>query len=84
MDYEKECEIIDMNDNDKNLQLITNIIETSRELKKAHNNFEFAEDELIDFYSYQIKALQSKLNYLTRVAKIKNGKLDGSLFHLIV
>lgn len=71
MDFEKDSEIIDINDNDKNLQLITNIIDTAKELKKAHNNFDFAEDELIDFYSYQIKALQSKLNYLTRIAKIK-------------
>ena len=74
MDFEKDSEIIDINDIDKNLQLITNIIDTAKELKKAHNNFDFAEDELIDFYSYQIKALQSKLNYLTRIAKIK--KID--------
>ena len=72
MDYEKEQVIFDMNDNEKNIQLISNIIETTEELNKAHNNFEFAEDELVDFYTYQIKALQSKLNYLTRVAKIKN------------
>ena len=72
MEFEKEQLIFDMNDNEKNIQLISNIIETTKELNKAHNNFEFAEDELVDFYTYQIKALQSKLNYLTRVAKIKN------------
>lgn len=72
MEFEKEQLIFDLNDNEKNIQLISNIIETTKELNKAHNNFEFAEDELIDFYTYQIKALQSKLNYLTRVAKIKN------------
>ena len=72
MEFEKEQIILDMNDKDRNIQLISNIIETTKELNKAHNNFEFAEDELVDFYTYQIKALQSKLNYLTRVAKIKN------------
>ncbi|MBP3831836.1 MAG: DUF2508 family protein [Clostridia bacterium] len=72
MEFEKEQLIFDLNDNEKNIQLISNIIETTKELNKAHNNFEFAEDELVDFYTYQIKALQSKLNYLTRVAKIKN------------
>lgn len=72
MEFEKEQFIFDLNDNEKNIQLISNIIETTKELNKAHNNFEFAEDELVDFYTYQIKALQSKLNYLTRVAKIKN------------
>ena len=72
MEFEKEQLIFDLNNNKKNIQLISNIIETTKELNKAHNNFEFAEDELVDFYTYQIKALQSKLNYLTRVAKIKN------------
>lgn len=72
MEFEKEQIIFEMNDKEKNIQLISNIIETTKELNKAHNNFEFAEDELVDFYTYQIKALQSKLNYLTRVAKIKN------------
>ena len=72
MEFEKEQLIFDLNDNEKNIQLISNIIETTKELNKAHNNFEFAEDELVDFYTYLIKALQSKLNYLTRVAKIEN------------
>ena len=72
MEFEKEQLIFDLNKKKKNIQLISNIIETTKELNKAHNNFEFAEDELVDFYTYQIKALQSKLNYLTRVAKIKN------------
>ena len=62
MEFEKEQLIFDLNDNEKNIQLISNIIETTKELNKAHNNFEFAEDELVDFYTYQIKALQSKLN----------------------
>ena len=72
MEFEKEQLIFDLKKKKKNIQLISNIIETTKELNKAHNNFEFAEDELVDFYTYQIKALQSKLNYLTRVAKIKN------------
>ena len=79
MEFEKEQLIFDLNDNEKNIQLISNIIETTKELNKAHNNFEFAEDELVDFYTYQIKALQSKLNYLTRVAKIKNIKFNKAV-----
>lgn len=69
--YEKENLIIDINDEEKNIQLIDSIIKTQKDLKKAHMNFEFAEDELIDFYAYQIKALQSKLDYLIRIAKLK-------------
>ena len=69
--YEKENIIIDINDDEKNIQLIDSIIEAQKDLKKANINFEFAEDELIDFYAYQIKALQSKLDYLIRIAKLK-------------
>lgn len=72
MNYEKDYDIPEINDKEKNFQLVHSILKTQKDLKKAHKNFEFAEDELIDFYTYQIKALQSKLNYLTRIAKIKN------------
>ena len=74
--YEKENLIIDINDEEKNFQLINSIIRTQNDLKKAHINFDFAEDELIDFYAYQIKALQSKLDYLIRIAKLKNIELN--------
>ena len=79
MEYEKEYEIIDSTDKEKNIQLIQSIIKTRSELTKAHINFEFAEEGLVDFYTYQIKALQSKLDYLTRVAKIKN--IDFDIFN---
>ena len=45
---------------------------TREELNKAHKNFEYAEGDLIDFYTYQIMALESKLDYLTKLAKLKN------------
>lgn len=78
MEFEKEDLILDKNDFEKTEQLIKSIIKTQKDLAKAHINFDFAEDELVDFYTYQIKALQSKLDYLTRVAKIK--KLDSNFF----
>ncbi len=71
MEYEKETLVIDANDKEKNTQLIQCILSTMDELNKAHKNFEFAEGSLIDFYTYQIMALQSKLDYLTRLAKSK-------------
>ena len=74
MEYEKEKLILDATNFEKKEQLINSIKKTQKELKRAHINFEFAEDELVDFYVYQIKALHSKLGYLTRIAKIK--KID--------
>ena len=42
----------------------------------ANKNFEYAEAELIDCYSYQIKSLQSKLDYLIKKVKKKGIVLD--------
>lgn len=72
MEFIKENNLIlDKTEKEKNAQLIDSILSTRNELNKAHKNFEYAELELIDFYSYQIMALQSKLDYLTRIAKSK-------------
>ncbi len=72
MEYIKEYNKIDIKDKEKNYQLIDSIIQTQNDLKKAHINFDYAENDLIDFYTYHIKALQSKLDYLTKIAKLKN------------
>lgn len=71
-DYIKDKNFIEFSDNDKKNQLMQNILQAQRDLNQAHINFEYAEDELIDFYTYQIKATQSKLDYLTKLAKSQN------------
>lgn len=58
-------------DKEKEIELMQTIIETKEMLKVARSNFEYAEDDLIDYYTYQIKAHQSKLDYLIKVAKRK-------------
>jgi hypothetical protein len=60
----------------KEEELIKSIIKTKTELASAIKNFEYAEDELIDFYAYQIKANQAKLNYLIKKVKEKGMALD--------
>ena len=55
----------------REIELMQTIIETKEKLKVARSNFEYAEDDLIDYYTYQIKAHQSKLDYLIKVAKRK-------------
>ena len=76
MEYVKENPIIDQNDTEKKNQLIESIINTREDLNKAHINFEFAEGDLVDFYTYQIMALQTKLDYLTKLAKLKKVDFD--------
>ena len=63
---------------DKNteLELIQSILQTSKELDLSNKNFESAEAELIDYYSYQIKANKAKLDYLIKEVKQKGIVLD--------
>lgn len=65
-----------MVDNKSDIELIKSIILTKRELSLANKNFESAENELIDYYAYQIKANKAKLDYLIRIVKQKNITLD--------
>ena len=62
--------------NQKEIDLLQSIIVTKQELLVANKNFEGAEDDLIDYYSYEIKANKAKLNYLIKQVKQKNIKLD--------
>lgn len=58
-------------DEEKEFELMQTIIETKEMLKIARSNFEYAEDDLIDYYTYQIKAEEAKYNYLIKQAKKK-------------
>ena len=62
---------------DKEIELIKNIIKTREELKNNNKNFEFAELDLVDYYVYQIKANQAKLDYLIKLAKSKGITIDA-------
>ena len=57
---------------EKRIELIRAIMDTKEKIKIARCNFEYAEEELIDYYTYQIKANQAKLDYLIKIAK-RNG-----------
>lgn len=56
---------------EREIELMQNIIETKEKLQNARKNFEYAEDGMIDYYIYQIKANQLKLDYLIKLAKKK-------------
>ena len=72
----KEQLIRDKNLLDKEVELVRSIIKTKNELKNDNKNFEFAETDLVDYYIYQIKANQAKLNYLIKLAKQKGITID--------
>lgn len=74
--YMKESEIENMDEREREIELIKNIIKTRRELKNVDKNFEYAQDDLVDYYIYEMKANQAKLNYLIKMAKMKGITVD--------
>ena len=68
-EFIREIKITEKTEIEKEVELIQNIIKVNDELITANYNFQYAEDDLVDYYTYQIKANQSKLNYLIKQAK---------------
>lgn len=76
-EYVKETvEIKDKTEKEKKLELILSVIKTRNDLENARKNYEFAEENLIDYYLYEMKANQSKLDYLINKAKQLGVELD--------
>lgn len=75
-EYIREEKVIDKTEDEKDLELIISVLKTKQDLNLAHKNFEYAEEGLIDYYSYQIKANQTKLDYLIKKARKKGIALD--------
>ena len=74
--YMQESEIENMEEREREIELIKNIIKKRKELKNVDKNFEYAQDDLVDYYIYEMKANQAKLNYLIKMAKMKGITVD--------
>ncbi len=75
--YLSERVLIQMTEEEEKKEIIRNIINTRAALTNANKNFEFANtNELIDYYIYKIKATQSKLDSLIKLAKIRGIELE--------
>ena len=75
-EYQKETNIKDKTDEDKKVELIMSLIKAKKELNLATKNFETAEEGLVDYYVYQIKASKSKVDFLVNKAKDKGVSLN--------
>lgn len=75
-EFKKEEIIKEKDELQKEKDLIKMIIQTKEELKSASKNYEFADSDLIDYYIYQFKANQAKLDYLIKIAKTKGINVD--------
>ena len=75
-EYVREHKIIDKSEKDKREELVRTILNAREELNQLNKNFEYADKDMIDYYTYQLKANQSKLDYLIKFAKNKGISLD--------
>lgn len=75
-EFKREALIRDRSELDREIELVRNIIKTKEELKNNNKNFECAEFDLVDYYIYQIKANQAKLDYLLKLAKARGISID--------
>lgn len=71
-EYVKETTLVELTEVEREEELLLNIIKTKKDLQSARKNFEYVDsDDLVDYYIYQIKANQSKLDYLIKLAKAR-------------
>ena len=54
--YMQESALENLDEREKEIELIKNIIHTRKELKNVDKNFEYAQDDLVDYYIYEMKA----------------------------
>ena len=70
-EFYKEFKIEDKTEEEKELEIVEAIKKVKKDLKNMYNNLQFADSDLIDYYTYQIKAEEAKYNYLIKQAKKK-------------
>ena len=75
-EFQKEQLIKDKTELDREIELIKSIIKTREEIENDNMNYEYAELGLVDYYIYQIKANQAKLDYLLKLAKASGITID--------
>ena len=75
-EYIRERKIKDKTDKERREELVRSILNAKEELNQINKNFDYADSDMIDYYTYEIKANQSKLDYLVRFAKSKGISID--------
>lgn len=75
-EFIKDKYLTEVTTEEEKKDILRNIIHIKAELTNANKNFEFANtNELIDYYVYKIKAMQSQLDSLIKLAKEKGIEL---------
>ena len=75
--YIAEKIFVQMTPEEEKKEILRNIINTRAQLTSANKNFEFANtNDLIDYYLYKIKAIQSRLDSLIKLAKVRGIEVE--------
>lgn len=69
-EFVRETKIVDKTEQEHNQDLLKELENSRKRLETFHENMNFAQDNLVDYYTYQIKAEEAKYGYLLR--QIKN------------
>ncbi len=75
-EYTRESKITEKSEEEKEIELMVSIMKAKKELDESCKNFDYAEEDLIDYYTYQIKATRAKFDYLVKKAKEQGLALD--------
>lgn len=67
--FVRETKILELQEEEKKKELLRGVNETKNSLRNMYHNMQFAESDLIDYYTYQIKAEEAKYNYLLKQIK---------------
>ncbi len=69
-DFIKEMKIMDIGKVDSYKELMNHIENIKKVLEKDYHNMQFVEDrDLVDYYTYKIKAEEAQYDYLIKEAK---------------
>ncbi|MCX8128958.1 MAG: YaaL family protein [Clostridia bacterium] len=78
LSVKEKSEIISSDQACENLEIVENIRDAKSEWIYANINFNYAdEQELVDYYTYKIKACQVRYEYYIKKAKEKGIRLDS-------
>ncbi len=75
-DFIKEMKVMDQKNVDTYQELMNHIERVQKSLERDYNNIQFIEDRnLVDYYTYRIKAEEAQYDFLLQEAKrIETGK----------
>lgn len=71
-EFIKEFKIEEKTEDERDKELLDTIKFVKKNLGNMYNNLQYADSDLIDYFTYQIKAEEAKYSYLIKQAKKRN------------